>query len=39
MRDQRKVLSDKKGAVQSSITIIDSAYPKPQVIELLGTGT
>lgn len=29
----------KKGAVQGSITIIDSACPKPQVIELLGTGT
>ncbi len=29
----------KKGAVQGTITIIDSASTKPQVIELLGTGT
>jgi hypothetical protein len=29
----------KKGAVQGAITIIDNASSKPQVIELLGTGT
>jgi hypothetical protein len=29
----------KKGAAQGTITIIDSASSKPQVIELLGTGT
>jgi|SRR5579859_524768 len=29
----------KKGAVQGTISIIDSASSKPQVIELLGTGT
>jgi hypothetical protein len=29
----------KKGSVQGTITIIDSASTKPQVIELLGTGT
>ena len=29
----------KKGAVQGTITIIDSASTKPQVIEVLGTGT
>ena len=29
----------KKGAVQGTITIIDDASSKPQVIELLGTGT
>jgi hypothetical protein len=29
----------RKGAVQGTITIIDSASTKPQVIEVLGTGT
>jgi large repetitive protein len=29
----------RKGAVQGSITIVDSASTKPQVIEVLGTGT
>ncbi len=29
----------KKGAVQGTISIVDSASTKPQVIELLGTGT
>jgi hypothetical protein len=29
----------KKGAVQGTIRIVDSASSKPQVIELLGTGT
>ena len=29
----------KKGGVQGTLTIIDSASTKPQVIELLGTGT
>jgi hypothetical protein len=29
----------RKGAVQGTITIIDNASSKPQVIELLGTGT
>jgi hypothetical protein len=29
----------KKGAVQGTISIVDSASSKPQVIELLGTGT
>jgi len=29
----------KKGSVQGTISIIDSASTKPQVIELLGTGT
>jgi hypothetical protein len=29
----------KKGAEQGTISIIDSASSKPQVIEVLGTGT
>jgi hypothetical protein len=29
----------KQGAEQGTITIVDSASTKPQVIELLGTGT
>jgi hypothetical protein len=29
----------KQGAVQGTITIIDSASTKPQVIDVFGTGT